>query len=111
LLDPTCQPLILPYDAFNLNNEGDGMIDGDRHVLHGAALCNKVLHMTSKVKQRISVGLTIAMLRELTAVADEAHVSVSWIGERAITEFLERHRNGEMQLPLGLLNDNRKGAA
>ncbi len=66
--------------------------------------------MTSKAKQRISVGLTPSVLRELTALADEAHVSVSWVGERAITEFLERHRKGEMQLPLGLLNDNQKGA-
>lgn len=87
------------------------MIDRETNVPHGAALCDKVQHMTGKAKQRISVGLSSAMLRELTAVADEAHVSLSWVGERAIAEFLDRHRNGEMQLPLGLLNDNQKGAA
>ncbi len=66
--------------------------------------------MTGKAKQRISIGLTPSVLRELTALADEAHVSVSWVGERAIAEFLERHRNGEIQLSLGLLNDNQKGS-
>lgn len=63
--------------------------------------------MSSKV--RISVGLTVAEHRELSAIADDARVSVSWLGERAISEFLERNRSTELQLPL-VLNDNKKGA-
>jgi len=82
--------------------------DGHARRMQGAAYCNKVLHMPSRV--RISVGLTMAEHRELSAMADEARVSVSWLGERAIYEFLERHRNDELQLPL-VLNDNKRGAA
>lgn len=68
--------------------------------------------MLGKAKSRISVGLSSTALQELTALANEAHVSVSWMGERAIAEFLDRRRDGEMQLPLQLTNDNqRRGAA
>lgn len=63
--------------------------------------------MPTSAKVRISVGLTPADHRELAGLAGEAHVSVSWLGERAIAEFLERHRRGGVQLPL-MLNDNQK---
>ncbi len=66
--------------------------------------------MAGKTKQRISVGLSPVCRRELSAVAAEAGVSESWIGERAIAEFLERRRNGEVQLFLGL-NDKQRGRA
>ena len=56
------------------------------------------------------MGLTAAEHQELSAIADAARVSVSWLGERAISEFLERHRSSELQLPLAL-NENRRGAA
>jgi predicted transcriptional regulator len=66
--------------------------------------------MIGKAKKRVSIGLSPACRRELSAVAIKAGVSESWIGERAITEFLERHRSGEVQLFLGL-NDNQRGKA
>jgi len=59
-------------------------------------------------KTRISVGLSSTDYRELSALADEAHVSLSWLGERAVTEFLARHRNNELQLTLGLATGDKR---
>lgn len=64
--------------------------------------------MSSRV--RISVGLTAAEHSELSAMAEEARVSVSWLGERAISEFLDRRRDNELQLPL-VLDDKKRGVA
>lgn len=86
------------------------MIDGKDELLHGAAPCSIGITKVASTRPRISVGLSPAALHELTALADDAHVSVSWIGERAILEFLERHRQGEVQLPL-IFNDNHKRGA
>ena len=87
---------------------GDQIVDQQLALMQNAARCIEVLHMTSRV--RISVGLASADHREMSAIADGARVSVSWLGERAILEFLERHRSHELQLPL-VLNDNKRGAA
>ena len=62
-------------------------------------------------KTRISVGLSASDYRELSAIADQARVSLSWLGERAVAEFLERHRNNELQLPLGLVAGSKGRAA
>ena len=59
-------------------------------------------------KTRISVGLSPADYRELSALADQAHVSLSWLGERAVTEFLARHRDNELQLTLGLATGDKR---
>lgn len=56
--------------------------------------------MTSK--KRITINLSASEQRELQALAERARVSVAWLGRQAVTEFLERHKNGELQLPLGL---------
>lgn len=53
-------------------------------------------------KNRITINLSASEQRELQALAERARVSVAWIGRQAVTEFLERHRNDELQLPLGL---------
>ena len=59
-------------------------------------------------KVRISIGLTANQHSELEAIAEETRLSVSWLGERAVIEFLDRHRNGSVQLPLALGEGNRR---
>ena len=65
--------------------------------------------MPSKI--RISVGLGQLEHDELAALAEQAHVSVSWLGERAIADFLNKHRDGQVELPLGLNDNQRRGTS
>ena len=50
--------------------------------------------------QRISVNLSPEEHRQFAALAEKARVSKAWLGRRAITELLDRHREREFQLPL-----------
>ena len=53
-------------------------------------------------KHRISLNLTPEEFREVSALAEDARVSKAWIGREALIEFLERHRDRDLQLPLDL---------
>lgn len=48
-------------------------------------------------KHRVSVNLSLGEHRELDALAKEARISKAWLGRQAITEFLERNRDGKVQ--------------
>ncbi len=53
-------------------------------------------------RKRVTITLDEAEYRELLALAEEAGLSVSWLGRQAVREFLRRWREGAMQLPLAL---------
>ena len=74
-------------------------------VQHNAAKCSEeVYDLVGRGRMpqnhRISVGLSSAEHDELRQLSEKHRVSVAWLGRQAITEFLERHRNKEFQLPL-----------
>ena len=70
-----------------------------------------IMSSSASGKIRISVGLTAVDFDEFTALAENAHVSVSWLGERAISEFMERSRNGQASLPLVFGTQQKLGSA
>ena len=49
---------------------------------------------------RVSVGLSDKEYRELKALAEKHHISLAWLGRQAIAEFLDRHADQPLQLPL-----------
>lgn len=51
-------------------------------------------------KHRIASNLTDAEFSELAAMADRYDVSLSWLGRKAVLEFLDRYRSEQLQLPL-----------
>jgi hypothetical protein len=53
-----------------------------------------------KKPARISVSLPDAEYVEISALSDKHDVSVAWLARQAIAEFLERHRNEPLQLPI-----------
>ena len=65
--------------------------------------------MTSKC--RVSVNLSADEHRELAALAERAKVSKAWLGRQAIADFLERTRDGQVQLPLELVQGHRVATA
>lgn len=53
-------------------------------------------------KYRLSVNLTLEEHLQVEALAESAGISKAWLGRRAVVEFLERWREGELQLPLDI---------
>lgn len=51
-------------------------------------------------KHRIAASLTDAEFGELAAMADKYDVSLSWLGRKAILEFIERYHSEQLRLPL-----------
>ncbi len=49
---------------------------------------------------RVTVNLEEAEYRELSAISQKHRVSLAWLGRKAMTEFLERFEQEELQLPL-----------
>lgn len=62
----------------------------------------------SKKGARITVSLSEEDHIELTALAEQSQVSLSWLARAAISDFLERYRDEELQLPL-LLKQTKGG--
>lgn len=60
-------------------------------------------------KHRVTVNLDDREYRELSALAEEYRVSLAWLVRRATVDFLDRHGQDEMQLPLGLSPERRAG--
>ena len=58
-------------------------------------------------KERITVNLDKVQHRELQALAKQHRVSMSWLGQEAITRLLEQYKQREFQFPLDL--DQRTG--
>ena len=55
-----------------------------------------------KKDERITVSLAGADYASLSALAERYDVSLSWIVRKAVSEYLEHHANGELQLPLNV---------
>lgn len=55
---------------------------------------------TMAAKPRISISLPEQEYRELSALAEKHRISLAWLGQQAVHEFLERYRDRELQLPL-----------
>lgn len=51
---------------------------------------------------RITISLSGGDHAELSAIAEKYDASMSWVARQAIADFLDRHRTGDMQLPLNL---------
>ena len=56
----------------------------------------------AKKSTRITVSLPSREYTELSALAEQYDVSLSWLTRQAVSEFLERHSKGDLQLPLVL---------
>jgi len=59
-----------------------------------------------KKPARISVSLPDDEYVEMSALSDKHDVSVAWLARQAIAEFLERHRNEPLQLPITFRRDH-----
>ena len=56
-------------------------------------------------KHRVSVNLAEVEYHELSLMADKYRVSMAWLSRQAITDFLERYRDEDLQLPLALTSE------
>ena len=54
-------------------------------------------------KTRFSVALDEHEYAELAVMAEKHRVSMAWLVRHALTEFLDRYRSEELQLPLRLV--------
>ncbi len=60
--------------------------------------------MKSKKKvQRITVSLQEIEYEALLSLAERSDVSLSWLTRQAIADFLEKHKNKQLQIPLHLI--------
>ena len=78
-------------------------------MLHRAHKWNTLPHTAMPSKHRLSVNLTPEEHREIAALAETSRVSKAWIGRQALIEFLKRHRDRDLQLPLDLGRNSRMG--
>ena len=53
-------------------------------------------------KHRVTVSLSPEEHRALVWLSEKSHVSQAWIARRALSEFLERYRDDQLQLPFDL---------
>jgi len=51
------------------------------------------------VKPRISISLPEREYDELCALAERHRISLAWLGQQAVHEYLERHRDSGVPLP------------
>lgn len=56
---------------------------------------------------RVTVNLEEPEYTVLSALSGKHRVSLAWLGRQAIIEFLERHEERELQLPLILSSERR----
>ena len=55
-----------------------------------------------RAPQRITVSLPHRDHDALSALAERCDVSLSWLTRQAVAEFLNKHAQGDLQLPLNL---------
>ncbi|MCY3821394.1 MAG: ribbon-helix-helix protein, CopG family [Gammaproteobacteria bacterium] len=53
-------------------------------------------------KHRVTVSLSPEDHRALAMLSEKSRVSQAWIARQALSEFLERHRDDQLQLPFEL---------
>jgi hypothetical protein len=72
------------------------------------AVRDTVLHLTSPPRnstshadhQTVAIGKPLGHgISELASLAQKNAISMAWIGRKAILEFLEAHRENQLQLP------------
>jgi len=56
----------------------------------------------SKKAQRITVSLSEPDHSTLLGLSKQYDVSLSWLVRQAVADFIEKHRAGQLQLPLSL---------
>lgn len=61
-------------------------------------------------KYRISVNLSEIEYKQLQALSEKHQVSMAWFGRKAISEYLQRSTNEELQLPLSLIGTRSNSA-
>jgi predicted transcriptional regulator len=54
-------------------------------------------------KYRLTVNLAPHEYKLLAALSDASRLSRAWLIRQAVSEFLERHEDEQVQLPLGIL--------
>lgn len=59
-------------------------------------------------KHRVTINIDDREFRQLAALSDKHRVSLAWLGRQAIIEFLERHEDEELQLPLSLSSERHR---
>jgi Ribbon-helix-helix protein, copG family len=55
-----------------------------------------------KLATRVTVSVDERDYEQLVALADEHRVSLAWLVRYAVTDFLERYRQDQLELPLEL---------
>ncbi|MEX2487990.1 MAG: hypothetical protein WD356_00525 [Pseudomonadales bacterium] len=76
---------------------------------HIAALCyTDWWEISVATKHRVIISIDDREFRQLAALSDKHCVSLAWLGRQAIIEFLERHEDEELQLPLTLSSKGRR---
>ena len=53
-------------------------------------------------KNRVTVNLGEPEYMDLLALSEKHNVSLAWLGRRAVAEFLDRSKEGQLQMPLQL---------
>jgi len=56
---------------------------------------------------RVSVNLTKQEYQDLAGLAEKYRVSMAWLSRQAISDYVERHRNEALQLPLPMVREGR----
>lgn len=56
----------------------------------------------TKKAQRITVSLSEPDHNTLLGLSEQYDVSLSWLVRQAVADFIEKHRAGQLQLPLSL---------
>lgn len=82
---------------------GQAVLEHKENMRYGGAMRGR-----GQKQPRISVTLSGSEDAELQALAEKHQVAKSWVGRRAIQEFLDKYRNEEMQLPLKLSRGGRE---
>lgn len=75
---------------------------------HSGATCFTMQHCASlggidlAANHRVSVNLTKQEYQDLAGLAEKYRVSMAWLSRQAISDYMDRHRNEPIQLPLAL---------
>jgi hypothetical protein len=74
-----------------------------RTLEQSVTLCSRVTGSEAALptsKHRLAVNLTDSEFAELAELATKYGVSLSWLGRKAILDFVERYRSDQLRLPL-----------
>ncbi|MCY4181288.1 MAG: CopG family transcriptional regulator [Gammaproteobacteria bacterium] len=56
---------------------------------------------------RVSVNLTKQEYQDLAGLAEKYRVSMAWLSRQAISDYVERHLQEPIQLPLPMVREGR----